>query len=491
MIMELLILLTTFSLLYVAVPALVTGKHHGSLLFRAAAGFIALSLSLRIAVMFVGLAGAAFHGIVLAVWACCVSGLFLASQDWSFEGIAAKGRGAFLAVLRAFESESVGWRPRWPAVSRAAVLFCLLIAVTMLHRAWFPLHNLRFATIEAYSRALNLERFVQRDSPVAGGVELILAPLSVASGLYADSVIRFSGPLFSILLVAAVGLCAFRIAGASSAPVAAALMALRPVVLGTEPPGEISNAEFAAVYWILGAAFIGRSAWIAVSAFATALLISFSISSAVPVAIICIAAAYALAKLAAAIPARLALAPSGFAAFAAMFLLLIDCRSVAADGPYEYESAARASRAIATQFPKREWMIVSPGHELIFTYGRGWHYELLDFVSSLTPRQIMPREFVFPYDVREIFVFVEKDPLRPSRPGITPADPAALDLTGTMDRAVLAYSTGLGRASIEFQAGALITAYAVNHPEISIFFEDDRLVVFHLKGKRALAQMGA
>jgi hypothetical protein len=163
-------------------------------------------------------------------------------------------------------------------------------------------------------------------------------------------------------------------------------------------------------------------------------------------------------------------------------LLLADC-TPAADGPFEYEAAARACRSIATQFPRNEWLIISPVHELAFTYGRGWHYELLDFAFTHTIRQTTLREFSFPYNVKDIFVFIEKQPLSTLRSGANPDNFASVDLTQTMDRSVLAYDTGLGRASIEFQAGALLSAYAANHADLSIFHEDERFIVFHIKGK--------
>jgi hypothetical protein len=140
------------------------------------------------------------------------------------------------------------------------------------------------------------------------------------------------------------------------------------------------------------------------------------------------------------------------------------------DGPYQYEAAARVCRNIATQFPRNQWLIVSPVQEVAFTYGRGWHYELLDFVSTNSVEQIRRKQYSFPYEVNDIFIFVEKQPLGGN----------TFDLTGTIDRAVLAYHTGLGRSSVEFQAGALLAAYQANHHNASKFYEDQNLMVFHI-----------
>jgi hypothetical protein len=515
--MELVSLLAAFCVFFVAIPAAVsTRSSDGSWVFRAASGFVLVSLFFRVAIMFIGLLGANFPGIIAALWVIWLIGMLIWSRGGRASDIIPRLRLGFLQVLQAIERKSIpgSGLPIGP-VSRTCALLCVLAALTLMHRAWYPLHNLRYSRIETYSRTLDLQKFAHLDSPVADGAAYILEPLRVFSGLYPDSVIRFSGPLFSTLLVLAVAFCAFRfLRSVQAGLIAAALMAAWPVLAGIQHSGEISSAELAAVYWVLGAAFLaargaspqtpltdaanyrattirerfrtslqGRSWQLAVYALSTALLVSWRIAPVVLVAAVCVPLAYAIVRLIGTVPVRFRSIPVSAAVGVTVLMLLADCAPAVADGPFEYEAAARACRSIATQFPRNEWLIISPVHELAFTYGRGWHFELLDFAFTHSIGQTSLREFTFPYNVKDIFVFVEKQPLSSLRQGGNTDDFASLDLTQTMDRSVLAYDTGLGRASIEFQAGALLSAYAANHVDVSIFHEDERFIVFHVKGK--------
>ncbi len=482
-------LLGAFTVIFVVAPVLATTRRDdGPWVYRVAAAFLRVSLFFRIAIMFVGLVGANFPGIVVGLWIVWI----LASLTWSHGRQLSElkervGKG-FLRFLEAIEHGSLqfGLGLKRPLrVSRITAFFCALTAATLLNRAWYALHNLRFAMIETYSRTLDLQKFLHRDANTADGAAFLLTPLSIFGGLAADSVIRFSGPLFSTLLMLAVALCAYRFlrTGAASL-IAAALMALWPVLRGAGASSEISSAELAAVYWVLGAVFL-RTSWpLSVCAGATALLISWKIAMVILPAAACVLLAYSCLRLLRMQPALFGRISLAMASIAAVSLLLAADRGAAVDGPFEYEAAARASRAIASQFPKNDWLIVSPVHELAFTYGNGWHFELIDFAYSYAAKQVSSPVFSFPYDVRNIFVFVEKQPLRSGGAADRLNELAPSSLTQTMDRAVLAYQSGIGRASIEFRAGALMSAYMSHHPDVSVFQEDEKLVVFHIPGRR-------
>lgn len=477
--MELLSLLAAFFACFVAIPLVVsTHSNDGPWFQRAGAGFLGMSVFFRVAVMFVGLLGANLPGITVALWIAWCMACLIWSGGRRAPEIGIRLQNGFLRLLQAIETRKTGaLRLRLPFVSRTSALFCLLVSATFLERAWYPLHNLRFARIETYSRTLDLQKFMHGDAPFADGAAYILQPLGVFSGLYPDSVIRLSGPLFSVLLVLAVAFCAFRfVRSTEAALIAAALMAAWPVIAGIRPAGEIGSSEIAAVYWVLGAAFMGRSWHWAVCAFSMALLTSWKIPVILGAAAVSVALAYAFVRLSDITSTRLRSISAGAVTGFVVLLLLADCDSQAAEGPFEYEAAARACHTIATQFPRRQWLIISPVQELAYTYGRGWHFELLDFVSTHSIEQITPREFSIPYDVRDIFIFIEKQPLQ----GKSVREIVSFDLTQNMDRAILAYYTGLGRTSIEFQSGELLAAYGVNHRDISTFHEDERFVVLHI-----------
>lgn len=476
-------LIAAFCVFFVALPALLTtSSRDGSWIFRAAAGFVLVSLFFRVTIMFCGFMGANLPGIIVALFVIWLCGALIWSRGGWSDSAPRFGHG-FLGLLRALENGAeLGQGLSFRRASRLCALFCLLVTVTLIHRGWYGMHNLRFARIATYSLTLDLEKFAHRDTPVTDGAAYILEPLHILSGLHPDSVVRFSGPLFSTLLVLAGAFCAFRfLKSFEAAVIAGALIAAWPALAGVAQSGEQSGAEFAAVYWLLGAGFLGRSWRMAVYAFSTALLVSWTIAPIVLMAAAAVGLAYLLTTLARRIPEHFRSIPAGSLAAIALLLLVRDCNQSPVDGPFEYEAAARASRAIAAQFRANEWLIVSPVHELAFTYGRGWHLELLDFVSAHTADQTAHPEFSFPYNVKDIFVFVEKQPLASWRQG--GQDFASGDLTQTMDRAIFAYQTGIGRASIEYRAGALLSAYSANHSDVSIFTEDERFVVFHLKGQ--------
>ncbi len=428
--------------------------------------------------MFTGLLEANFSGIVFAFWAAWIVALLVWSGGKSAPQIGLRVQTAFLRILQAIEQRPLDFshlRPR--TLPRTSLLLSAVGVAAFIQRSWFPLQNLRFFRIETYSRVLDLQRFIHRDSPVADGATYVLEPLGILSGLHADSVVRLSGPLFSTLLVLAVAFCAYRfLHNADAAVIAAALVAAWPVISGKTHAGEISSADLAAVYWVLGAAFLWRNWHMAVYAFSTALLISWKISALVAVVAACIAIAYLLVRIARIAPVRFRSIPAVALTGLVVFVLLADCDAPAPDGPFEYEAAAKACRLIAAEFPRNEWLIVSPVQELVFTYGRGWHFELLDFVSRHTIEEVTPPGFAFPYDVRDLFVFVEKQPLAAHAED----DLGSLNLTQTIDRSVLAYYTGLGRGSVEFQAGALLAAYGANHKNLSVYHQDERFIVFHI-----------
>jgi hypothetical protein len=66
---------------------------------------------------------------------------------------------------------------------------------------------------------------------------------------------------------------------------------------------------------------------------------------------------------------------------------------------------------IIREFPRNEWLVVSPMQEVALTYGHGWHMELWEFVDKYTVAQVSRPDFSFKFPVSDTFVFVEKQPL--------------------------------------------------------------------------------
>src|SRR5205085_825865 len=147
------------------------------------------------------------------------------------------------------------------------------------------------------------------------------------------------------------------------------------------------------------------------------------------------------------------------------------------DGPYQYEAAARASQAIAAKYPRNSWLIVSPSQELPFTYGRGWHLELKEFVSRFSAASVADPAFRLPYPVAHTFFFVEKRPLWPEQ---NEARLASARIDQILDPMSRDYVLPLGRAALEFEAAALLAAYCGSHSDMELVYTDDSLTILRV-----------
>ena len=68
-------------------------------------------------------------------------------------------------------------------------------------------------------------------------------------------------------------------------------------------------------------------------------------------------------------------------------------------------------------------------------------------------------------------MFVEKEPL--GQPTFSPAS--------TFDTNSYYYYTRLGRTSLQFQAARIMASYARSHPDCSIYYEDDVIMVYRFE----------
>jgi len=159
-------------------------------------------------------------------------------------------------------------------------------------------------------------------------------------------------------------------------------------------------------------------------------------------------------------------------------VLMSDAVRPVPDGPHQYESAARVAEQIAQTFPRGEWFLVSPTHELTSVLGRGWHVELLNFLKEYSEASVEPPDFKFPWQA-DIFIFVEKEPLtRPNANGGSTHGGHGMALVG--DRVTLAYGTPLGRASTEIRLARIVAAYGRTHDNVSMYYEDAKLIVYRI-----------
>jgi hypothetical protein len=424
--------------------------------------------------------GFCLFGSVTVAYVGFIAFLFLASG---------KGR------LRAAQQ---WWRRRWyrllnrlergqrsthrPAAVQDRRLFsmplrrAMLVVVlgTCVTAAWYPLANVRFQDIESYSRALSLEILVRGQAWEPDGTVAFLTPVLFVSGLHGDTVVRYSNVALVLVLVLAAGYAVSRHTRSETAAVVAMCM-VALIVLGERGTPEMSSAEMAAIFWLLALAFLGRSRWYCSMSAALGLLISLTPDVRSVLLLSATTGVIAVARLLRGVTRRTVQIPG------IVVLLLfgwIHSRPVtlaSADGPIQYESAARVLKRIVSEYQPNDWLIVSPVHEIPMLYGRGWHVELMDFTKNFTLEQVSRPDFRFPYAPKDIFVFVEKVPLQ-----IPTSVRGRLSSMKELDISVLTYQSLLGRAAVEFQAGRLMAAYAASHPAAAIFHEDSQLLVYHV-----------
>jgi hypothetical protein len=382
----------------------------------------------------------------------------LPAARWRFESLR----------LRAANGVRIG--AAIPARLRYISLFSAFVALAA---CFYPLDDMRLLNADTYSRALALQQVtLGQPAPLDGSVSL-LAPVVFLSACDGATVVRFAGPFFAAILAATAFLAVFRITASSPAGLTAA--GLVTGLAAFLNAGQLQAGGMSAIFWLLGVLLWRASRMDAIWSVALALLID-------PIpgrdAILYAAAPVGIALLA--LSSRTLLrcfetvhAPVAFAAIAC--LLCVSLQSAGPDGPYEYETAARTVSRIVREFPQNTWLVVAPVQELAFTYGRGWHMQLSEFVSKYSVDEVRQPGFHFGFPVRDTFVFVEKRPLVSRTVG------SSLSALGSrFDPAMVPYQLRLSRASMEFEAGRLMAAYRSYHLDVRVFFEDDDLIVYQI-----------
>ncbi|MGB3189556.1 MAG: hypothetical protein WBB43_09040 [Limnoraphis sp.] len=142
----------------------------------------------------------------------------------------------------------------------------------------------------------------------------------------------------------------------------------------------------------------------------------------------------------------------------------------------EHEIAARKSLEIRTRFPIKRWLIVAPPEQLAQNYRAGWYEDLAEFVKQYLP-EVTIDDFQFPYEVPDLFVFVEKQPLAVNSLNSQPV----ISHSVLSDNTYRYYRSLAGRTSLEFEALKLCELYQQHHPGASIYYEDNQLKIYHFE----------
>ena len=471
-----------FAAFYIALPAWARGARRAeNSALAVGESFVRLCFFLQLGVLLLGVIRLALPGAVLFLYFAWVAAALIRRrldlarpETWKQFAVRLLTRPGGMRLNAA---------PFNRRISAAAVLWMLVPGAFLCARAWFPVHNLRFTDPDAYARALSLAVLSGGENWQMDLSVPLLVPLLILSAATATAVIAFAGAAFTGVFACAAGLLAWAHSRSRSAAfTAAGLAAALPLWRGGAGGGEAGRPEMAAAFGLLALALAPGSR---IAGFLSAVLaasISLSFLPALGAGVACALLGTAASRIAWRLPERLR--PVMQAAAAAAFIAIICFRFPAGrpDGPFQYEAAARLCHRLAAHLPRNSWLVVSPFHELPYAYGRGWHMELTEFVSAFSVKQVADPAFRFPYPVRDVYFFVEREPLWPVTPAVERTRWARIDVLNSLDPAVRAYSTPLGRTAVEFEAAERLAAYAASHHDLETVFSDGRLSVYHTAG---------
>jgi hypothetical protein len=439
--------------------------------------FIRASLAAEVGCLILGELKFCLPGLAMTV--CAV--LFLRGVLAAYNlGAKDASRRIWLIILAWLEDKTLRGKPReTPArMNGRSRLILALLALLLMAGVRQPLSQVHFNHAETYLRAISLSALTEGQSWVANGSVAFLAPVVFFSGVKAVSVVRFTGPILvtAFALLAAVCMGQFW-----RSRLVAVITIVFFVCLSLSPvkaSWELLPLAIALVYLVAGAAVYRYSRVDALFAALVGVMIApgnwrLLVLSGLVLATVLLMAWSRFRFM--------RLAGAGIATAGLVTLILFWVGGKPGPETVEYEAAARVSQSIANQFHRNEWLVVSPFQELAFVYGQGWHTELSSFVSDFRPQQVSKPGFAFPFDVPDVFFFVEKRPLRVGSPvgsqGLVwryaPAE-------GGRYWSSFQYGDALERATLEYRAAELLDAYSQSHRDLSIFYQDDDLIVYHL-----------
>ena len=479
-IVDLIRAMAAFAAVYLVIPAAAMrfGSRKPVRLEEIPRAFLSAAFFVQVSVLILGdwrlcLPGA--FGALYLVWAG-LTAAFASRKRWLFDNLdTASGLLSMFRRLEAGKPATRAAASRWFA-PRTLLAWCFSAALmaSFALNAWFPVANVRFQSVETYGKTLSLQFLVHGSVWERDGGVALYAPVVFLSGLDASVVMRMLSPVVTLLLIAACSWCAYVFSRLPSAAyLGACLATIWVLVIGPDSVGEAGARELATAFWILAVAAMPQSFGQAACAGAVAALMGCAYPPNLPPLLILIAAAIVIAHIAAAFRA-----PSwlrGAATVAPVAAVAIICLSpmsqASPKGAHQYESAARMAGEIAANFRQNDWLIISPGAEIPQIYGRGWHAELSDFVSAYSIEQLSNPGFKLPYAPRNVFIFLEKRPL----------DQAARHIAFDSGKSAFYYSTFLGRSSMEFQAARLTVAYAREHKNASVYYQDDDIIDYRIQ----------
>jgi hypothetical protein len=483
---ELLRISFAFCCVFLLVPAFAEAKNSRRYAWDSAAGalqlFVHASLAVEVVCLLLGRLGLCLPGVVVSL--CGVLVLQGMSRRSAYSG----RNSLWPLVLLFFEDVEAAkcqvkrtFRKKIGQVcgGKLGILVALYSSLVFLC-ARYALTHVHFAYAQTYNRAISLGVLSQGQSWQVDSSVALLAPLAFFSGMDVASVLRFSGPIFTAAFILILSVFVFRVWGSITSAVGAAVLFAAVLSLAPATIVEFTPALASNVYWIAAAALWPISRRDSVFAILLAAMLSpiqwVWVTAFGLLALATVAAAgvrkHALRKAAACLPTLICALTMGL-------FTRVNARPVQI---IQYESTARICDQIARRFPRKQWIIVSPFQELALIYGRGWHVELSDFISSFTPNQVSNLQFQFPYDCPDVFVFIERRPMMPGDASSSEIHRAIWHYSPAevSDWPTFLYADPIGRQSLQYRAAALMNAYARYHKNVVLFYADEDILVYRI-----------
>lgn len=160
----------------------------------------------------------------------------------------------------------------------------------------------------------------------------------------------------------------------------------------------------------------------------------------------------------------------------------------------QYNGAVVTYYKIEKNFEKWDWCIVSPVDELSMIRNDGWHYEISDLVYELGEHET-GKDIRLPSS--NIFLYVEKNPIMPYRvltaentidkietlPSVSKenASQNILDIRDEIGLASGIYTNYENRQIVLSKFYYWVQEYKKYFPEISVYYEDENIVVYWLR----------
>ncbi len=367
-----------------------------------------------------------------------------------------------------------------PVFSPSATLVIALLTLMLFAFTRPAILQVSFDHPESYVRTVSLAALSDGRMWSPDGSVAFLAPVVFFSGLDAASVVRFTGPILVALFAGLMAICAWHVWRISAAAVATLALFFCVALSCSHSHSELIPGLIAVVYWSAAAILLSYSWKYSLVSAAIAIMIAPEQWIGIAVCFLLVASMHVSFLI------RSRLGSVGTVLASALSILLVSYiislwNHVIPDPQLsQYESAARTCRKITRQFHRNEWLVVSPFQELAFTYGHGWHVELSQFVSRFHQADVSKPKFSFPYEAADVFFFVERKPLRLGSHGGNYKPVWRYAPAESTEWSSFLYGDPLGRASLEYQAAELLNNYAASHKNLTVFYQDDDVAVYHL-----------